>query len=501
MDLVITIDSTDRSNLIEWDSLKKEENQDEKVDTFEFKYKKYGLRTWRPGLQEEIIVTDNDRAGIRVFAGRIVKIDQDLDRGGLLRYKVKCQDYTVDLDEQLIAQTFENKTAKQIIDTIKPAGFTSTNVIGTPIIERISFNYQPISDCIRDLAELLGCYWYVDYNKDIHFFQKSTKTAPFNITDASSQLIGATLSIDKNHTQMRNRVIVRGGEYVGNSRSEIYEADGEQDFFPLSNKFSDLVTVEVNTGAGYVAKTVGVDPLKTFADGFEVLWNFNEKFVQFDTKPNAGDLVRVTGTPLVPLIVQVEDSASILQYGLKEYKIEDKNIIDPGTARKRGQAELTAYAEGLTEGAFLTYTDGLQVGQTIRVNSTLLNVDEYYIINKIKMQLHSRTKAVYEVSLASTKSLGIIAFLQMLLRRQDKNIVRVENEVLTIVKTDHQGVNVLEEITREVEKEDFQGVSVAEQVRRDPWGQNNITFVWGDYFPANDADPKRPFRWDRFYWA
>ena len=400
-----------------------------------------------------------------LLGGTILQTDMDLDVAGDVEFKVKCADYITQFDDELVVGTYEAQTIQEIIDDIKPTGYSSANVSGTYSVDKIQFNYQRKTDCIRDLADLVGYDWYIDPTKDIHFFAKSEKSAPFDITDLSENVIGGSLSVDKDNSGLKNVVYVRGGEYVGTARTENYEADGEQEIFPLGNKFSSEPTVEVNA----VPQTVGVDNLNDFTS-YDCLWSFQEKYIRFENPLIAADVVEISGTPLIPLIVKTEDLVSIAAYGRKEFKIEDKNIIDRDTAQERATAELVAYGDGLSEGAFMSYTDGLKPGQTIAINSTLLGVNESFLIQSVSMKMHTQTKAVYSIKLVSKKTMGIIEFLQMLLREGDKRYERNADEVLTIIH------NIIE------------AVQVVESIRQDPW---TVNWVFGPYHPTGPSDNNR----------
>lgn len=493
MDLQIVIDGVDRSSLIDWRSISKSDYETSRVDTLVFRYVKYGSRTWTPSIEDSVEVTDNDAAQI-IFGGRIISVSPKLEANGAVEYGIECKDWTVDLDDELVAQTYENETVEDIIADILPAGFTDTGVNCTTLIERIQFNYQTKSNVIKALADLVGYHWYVDYEKDLHFFPKLENAAPFSITDSSANLIAGTLSIDKNNSQLRNSIYILGGETVGNSRTESYVADGDQDHFPLANKFSNLPVVKDNT----VAKAVGVAPLETFAQGpYDVLWNFNEKYIQFDVKPTAGHQIDIIGTPLAQIAVKIEDPISITTYGRREFRIEDKTIKDTLTARKRGVAELDAYAQGVVEGTFRTYTDGLRSGQYIRVNSATLGVNDDYMIKSVTMKLHTHEQAIYSVQLISKRTVGIIELLANLLRISDKITAPAENATITIVKAPSETINVVEDISVVAERADHRTIDIDETVRRDPWGAGVVTPVFAPYFPVDDADPKRPARFDR----
>ena len=153
--------------------------------------------------------------------------------------------------------------------------------------------------------------WYIDYNKDVHFFAKNTELAPFNLATDTGMFIWDSLKLTEDLTQIRNKVTVIGGEYEANNRTETYVADGEQKQFPLAYKFSKAPAVTVNA----VAKTVGVDGLDTVTneDAYDCFWSFNEKYIRFKDSnyPDAADVVAITGSPLLPVVVNVPDQTSI----------------------------------------------------------------------------------------------------------------------------------------------------------------------------------------------
>jgi len=472
MDLKIEIEGIDRTSLIQKDGFSIEMNKTSQVDSCDFIYKKYGSLTWTPQREEEIVVTDMDTSTV-LFGGRLVDIDLSLDVNGVVTYKVKCIDYTHDLNDELLAKTYEGNTIHEIIDDFLPDGFTSINVDCDIVIERIQFNYTRKDDVMRDLAELVGYDWYIDYQKDVHFFAKEEIEAPFDIDESAGNLIAGTLQVSKENSGLKNAIIVKGGEYVGLSRTEAFVADGEQTQFTLANKFSELPTVLVDS----VPQVVGVSYLNQIGDTFDCLWSFQEKYIDFGETPLVADsVISVTGLPLIPLIIKKNDRNSIRTYGIKEFLINDVTLKDPETAKKRAIAELTAYKDGIAEGSFMTYTDGLQAGQTIHITAPSMDVDEDFIINSVQMERFGSNKMLYNVDIVSQKTMGIIEFLQFLLRKPDKTIAVNKQESLTIIR------EVMEER------------SVEENLRKDPF---TIDWVWGYYYPTSSLDTKRMGRWDR----
>src|SRR5512142_899078 len=50
-------------------------------------------------------------------------------------------------------------------------GFTTNHVqVANFVVPSIKFNYQPPTKCLESLAQLIGWDWYIDPNKDVHFF-------------------------------------------------------------------------------------------------------------------------------------------------------------------------------------------------------------------------------------------------------------------------------------------------------------------------------------------
>ncbi len=487
MDLQLFINGVDRTSIVDWRSFSKEDNLTYQADALNFTYHKYGSAVYVPALFDEIVLIDNDAGGERVFGGRIVDLSKSLEPNFSVKYSIKCKDWTVELDV-LVVNTYTNQTVAEIINDILPAGFTDSNVFCNVLVERIAFNYQAVAECLKTLAELVNYHWYVDYNKDIHFFPKGNESAPFSITDNSSNFIAGTLELSTDISQLRNSTFVRGGEYVGLARTEQYIADGDQTTFPLSNKFSSLPTVTRNG----TPLTVGVENLDSFPT-FDVLWDFNQKYIRFNAPETIGNLIAITGTPLIPLITRSNDGASIALYGSRQHKIEDKNLKDPDTAKQRGNADLEAYAYGVVDGGFDTYNGGLRSGQTILINSALLEANENYLINSVRLRVQNPNQGKYTVSLVSHRSLGLNELLQKLLTDGDRITAQEANEVLSKYEVVNESILVTESIGLDIPFETSETIEVSEVVQTSSTAPE---WVWGLYAPTSLADPKRSFIWD-----
>lgn len=567
-----------------------------------------------PNPGEEITIVDNNDDTI--FGGYITKVSlNDKQNAGVIINRITCVDYVWLLDQNLVSETYESMTDAEIIGDIidrycAGTGITYVNVVSGVTIDQISFNYLQPSQCLRQICDLTGRNWYIDYDKDVHYFPLATITTPFNITDQSTGTVyldeeldnsdnsgtmggnatqealyveltdavndqtghvywsdtlstaftvefgfdagsgtgadatyffwgcssipnhedenpggylvaydeytnqiqikfagvllsavtqnniddggthdakiifdnntvdvwldgeskleyhdierslpgtyyglGArtgglnnihnvydltvydtyTNSIDfanfnlsKDVSQIKNRVYIRGGTKLSDFTTYNELGDGEKKEFVIPDKPHDI-SIEVNGSP----ETVGIKHINT--SGFDWYVNFQEKYVEQDSGGavlTSSDTLEVTYKYDIPILVAVEDSASIAEYGQREYAIFDKTITTTQQARDRASAELTDYANDLIEASFTTMTAGFVSGMYINVNLTAYSVNENYIVQNVRTKSLGAGLFEYQISLASAKTLGIIRFLIELLEA-NKNLIELdENEVV-----------------------------------------------------------------------
>ncbi len=495
MNISVTIGGVDKSAVIDWPSFSIEDNVDEQPDICSFLIQKHTGQTYAPEVNDEVVAYDG---ATKIFGGRILSIKNTIV-GDISNYQITCKDYTAELDRILVTDSFESTTVGGIIEYIVDnylagEGITYNNVDCTVAVTKIVFNKMPISKCISELAKLVNYNWYIDYDKDIHFFVKNTEVAPFGIGDTSEDVIADSIELENDLSQMRNVVIIRGGDKVaGNTRSKTHTGDGTQLTFNTDYKFANLPTVTV----GGVSKTVGTENLDT--TGFDCYWDYNQKYVRFDSAPAGASAIVITGYPLIPIIAQVEDLASISTYGRFEFAKTDKTIKSSDEAKLYGEAQLNAYANSIREGSFRTYTSGLKSGQTISINLVDLGVADSFVIQRVTLSMVSRIKGEWSVELATLKTLGIIKFLQDKLLNDNKTVDYNENDVLEKYYMDNGRVEV-SEMVGPVENisQDYQDIDVAEDLAKDPFGPGVAPdFVLCPYVPTSNSDPKREFFLDR----
>lgn len=439
----ITIGGVDRTEKIEANSLKIENILTQKRDTCNFSLISHAGNPITPTVGQEVVVTyDPGTGATRAFGGVITELDQVGISYGIVRWRVSCQDYTRLLDRKLVPDKYQNMTVNEIIADFAaryfPDDFTTDGVDADVLIKSISFNYKPISKCLDDLAKIAGYDWYVDYNKDLHFFLSENNPAPFEVNDTNGSYAAESLVIRRDNSQVRNTIIVRGGQYEASNFTAEINADGVQNTFPLAYQFADDSFSAVLTGQEL---NVGIDTVDN-ANLFDVLHNNKEKILKFrDARiPSNGATLRYGGKPLLPVIVRQSSPADISTMsaaeggdGVYEYLILDKKITSKEAARQRAAAEIATYATTLSEGEFRTEMVGLKAGMRIVINSASRGINESFIVNKVTLSQFGTEDFYYLVSLITTRSFDLVDLLIQLSLRENDQIEVLDNEVAEII--------------------------------------------------------------------
>ncbi len=102
-------------------------------------------------------------------------------------------------------------------------GFTTNNIVDGPIISEIAFDFVQISEVITKIAEICKFEWYIDYDKDIHFFDSSLNPAPFQLDDDQANY--KDLIINTDISQLRNRIFIKSSR-LKDTFGEIFIYDG-----------------------------------------------------------------------------------------------------------------------------------------------------------------------------------------------------------------------------------------------------------------------------------
>jgi len=486
----VEINSVDVSSLIDMGSLRKDDALNNKVDSLTFSIQSYIGHVFVPVLDAEVELFID---AVKHYGGRITSFNERVESDKIVSYDITCADYSQDANRILIQERFTNETVEAIIIALVAdyaPDFTTANVDCAIVVTTVTFDRITLLEALNKLSKLTNFSFYIDYNKDIHFFQRNAEPAPFILTDDTLFYIKDTLEISRDLSQLRNRVYIRGGEIEGESRTEKFNGDGTKLTFVLGNKFSTLPTVTVNS----VAKTVGIDFIDQEAD-FDSFWNYQQKYIRFKTGtvPAAGtNNIFVTGTPLFVLIMRLDDVASVAQYGIYEFATEDPTIKSRDEAKKFGIAQLDAYSKSIVEGSFRTYTPGLRSGQLLTIKSVWRGWEENFLIQKVTLTMVTNEVYIYTVQLATLRTMGIIDFLINLMLSGNETVADGESEVLQKVFFKAEMLGLQETVvTSKLHNPLTENLGIDDVVT------SNIdfgtVFVLGPYVITGPADTKRTF--------
>ena len=492
MSITVNINSIDRTNLILFPTLSVKQELSNKVDICNFTIRKNDFYT--PSYLDDVKVIDN---GNTIFGGTILEFKEQTDSGAdTILFKIKATDYTFLMDRIQAAKTYEDKTINYIIDdllTSYASDFNADNVESDFEVEKIVFNQVPISQCIKKLAAIVQYDWYIDEDKSVHFFPLAENPAPYNLTDTSGNYVYKSLKRKVNGSQLVNVVKVRGGTYEGSSYTDYITVKGDDTkSFQLPYKFHNLA-IELDTGSGYVNKTVGIDFIDDFTSK-NVLHNYQDMSIRFENALNDGDIIKYTGNPDIRVLAIAEDSDSKIAYGESQKLIRDTSIKSNTIARQRGNAELLAYANLLTDASFYTYNSGLRVGMNITLDSTIRNCDNSFLISSIQFKMIDPYNFGYNIQLITTKRHDLIVLLSKIL--EPEPLETDESEVSEQIYAINETMKINENVSIVEPENANETMIINEDIRLDEVAPSNVKFVLSSYSPTSISDTKRPGRLD-----
>jgi hypothetical protein len=451
MSLQIKINSVDKSSLISWQTVKKTETLSKEAATLEFDLFVHSGQTYAPAIGDEVKWYDAN--GVLIYAGLITEIDTAID-GLLTTYSILALDYMHLADQKLVSRTYLAQTGTQIIQDIFASfasGFTTVNVNAPLTLDKMVFNYLGIVQSLQKLVQAIGggYDWYIDYAKDVHFFQTGFLTAPFALDDTSGNFIFNTLETKTDMSQLRNVIVVRGGDAAGATVTALKIADGSQIIFFVGYNLTGFLAYQAMaaTPTVFVALTVGIDGVDNPAS-FDALYNADLGLLRFPAAPAVNNVIKYTGIPSYPVLSQVTNPASIALYGTYQYYIVDRTIASQINARNKANAELLQYSVPIVSGKFETIKPGLAIGQVVAINSTIRNISGVFKILRLETSVFEpKGTLYYKVEFVSTLAVTMVDLLNKLLVTDPSTQINLsENPVLDLVISVQETVAIVESL-------------------------------------------------------
>jgi hypothetical protein len=153
------------------------------------------------------------------------------------------------------------------------------------------------------------------------------------------------------------------------------------------------------------------------------------------------------GDANIPIIASVRDQISVATYGEFQQAIIDKSIQSVAEAQSRAKAELKKYSSNVNEGRFKTTKTGLKTGQSITITSAIRNIDKQFKITRIVGKARGSDHMEYEIFLLASGQVTFTDIMVELLTKDKKNIDIAQNEVLQILESFFESVEMGEVVT------------------------------------------------------
>lgn len=383
MALQITIGGQDRTTAIDLPSVRVTNALGVKSDTMDFDLTMTPGEFTRPSAGSEIIVTNGST---KEFAGVIARVDEEIYSPDSLVYRNQCQDYTRYMDKKMVVEKYPSQYADLIVrDVIAKycPGFTTTNIKNAfGVVEQI-FDYAYPSDVIRQLADSIEWSWYVDYDKDIHFFALEDFPAPIAELDLDNSTQYSDCIISEDVSQLKNRIYLKGFKSKSQNRHNVtHKGDGTTKWFPLGYEPSDLADITITKNGSPItpkAEMTAGQPGDGQTDPNVAYVCFDNMGIRFNNAPPLNDAINSDFNYAIEPVVMVEDSESQREMkardnmdGVYEYMVNDPGLSGPSTkaARTKGKLLLYKYAYPKITGSFNTIAvQGWRAGQHFLLKS------------------------------------------------------------------------------------------------------------------------------------
>jgi hypothetical protein len=392
---------------------------------------------------EEVLIYDDS---LLVFGGTIFYPKKfNPFQTNILVHDIDCVDFNEIADRFIVAESYLNQLTGYVIDDIynkylASSGVTIGEIQDGIIIESAKFpRVSTVTQVFDELAEFNGFIWYIDYNKELYFVERSYNDTLQTIDNNS---LIRNVQVKFNKSQLRNRQFIRGGKSETGTISlenPTPKPDNVSKIFftrfPVSDKPRIFIdSVEVSSG------DIGVNGKDSGKK-----WYYqvdNNGIVQDDSETTLNtEILQITYTGLFPLLVVAEDPASILNRtsieggtGIYESIETDATIVRADFGLNVAKSKLLKYSERQIEIVFDSFTP-LYSGDLITFNFPIYDINQKVLIDEVEASEFSPDKFIYKVHAVSGESFGSwVQFFKNISRKPDKIIIR-DDEVLVVLST------------------------------------------------------------------
>lgn len=395
--IYVTCNGTDISNSVDWKSIDIVNVLTKENGSCKFNV---NLGSGQSGITVPAIgdvIEVYDSTGI-IFGGTVTEVEATI-QGLYMMNAVTVSDWGYLFDGTLVKKNYSGVDPHDIVVDLVTnfcggKGFTTNHVqYGNFTVPTIQFNYQQPTKCLQSLANLIGWDWYIDANKDVHFFLGDVDNAvgdagpaPITIDATSAEIQWNSLDVDLNLQNMQNSVYVIGGSritmFTSSDTLDSYKTDGVQQSFPTSYAYTTS-TIQVTLGG--VAQTVGILNQVTDPTTVDVIYAPTDRNIQFTHgAPSSGQTVLIWGWADIPIIAHASDDSAIASYGEYQGVIVDSKITSVPEAQARATAQILLFGHPVYDVKVNTLIAGCRLGQAITVNLPAFGISKQLVIKRIE---------------------------------------------------------------------------------------------------------------------
>jgi len=359
------------------------------------------------------------------YSGTIERMKKTmLGRSGVVFYDTEAVDWTQVCDRRLVARVFTNISMSDILyqiwnDYLRDEGLQlATHDVG-PIINKAVFNYQTVTDCFNEIAELTGYAWYVDYAKTVHFINRDTLVAPFVLDETMGTAHTMDLAIEETRSQYRNKEYVYVTRATTTTKVQKFIGDGQTRSFSLTYPIAKAPqSIALADALGHITvQTVGLRGTDLDKDWY---YSPDEKEItqnedsQLWPSLTSLDTLVVTYQGTYRTLLAVQDDVEIAARmaieggtGLYERIENDGRIEELQQGTDYANALLRRYGVIPKSVNFRTDLQGLRPGQILTINMPTYGINyEDFLITELEATDVGGLYFRYTVTAVSGEFLG-----------------------------------------------------------------------------------------------
>lgn len=235
--------------------------------------------------------------------------------------------------------------------------FTLYNVESTPELDDFRAPQTKPTELINLLAKTWEYFWYIDYERDIHFQDIESTLAPFNVNETDTNF--HDLQIDVDVSNLGNRIVISGGESTSTSQyAEVHEGDNAAREWVLKTKFANLeISIDDNTSTDTMESGTNTTTVKATLHGLSVGDHITNR-----TRNNA--VRRVLTVPDVNTFTVLEVASQTNGDTFSKFAIaktdgiegiDDESTVDYVTNSNSQSVKATDGEDVLTSGQFIRF--------------------------------------------------------------------------------------------------------------------------------------------------